>query len=282
MEKRNKNVSYLRFVITYNIVLLIPLLLVSFSVFYMVHTQHYKKIMDETALSAERQADYFKQQIAVISAYNADCRYSKIYNRQYSEKPPVSYLEMAEDLKKKESTFPFADSMYYYICDGEKKIISSGGTLTEELFFSRICRLDRNLFSRMEDRGLYAVKAELYGGSSTGIVIICPLVTWVEKGKSDTQYLLYVIRDSRLMEQFGGTGLPYEDITLISFQDQVLFSSREGDNRMLLEGGRGWETLLDGEEYYTNVTDMGSGFAAMTFVSKAEISRSAVSYFKGY
>ena len=56
MEKRNKNVSYLRFVITYNIVLLIPLLLVSFSVFYMVHTQHYKKIMDETALSAERQA----------------------------------------------------------------------------------------------------------------------------------------------------------------------------------------------------------------------------------
>lgn len=282
MEKRDKNVSYLRFVITYNIVLLIPLLLVSFSVFYMVHRQHYKKIMDETVVSAERQADYFKQQMAVISAFNADCRYSKIYNRQYSEKPPVSYLEMAEDLKKKESTFPFVDSMYYYICDGENKIISSGGTLTEELFFSRICRLDRNLFSRMEDRVLYAVKAELYGGSSTGIVIICPLVTWVEKGKSDTQYLLYVIRDSKLMEQFGGTGLPYEDITLISFQDQLLFSSRKGDNRVLLEGGRGWETLLDGEEYYTNVTDMESGFSAMTFVSKAEISRSAVSYFKGY
>ena len=33
MEKRDKNISYLRFVITYNIVLLIPLLIVSFSVF---------------------------------------------------------------------------------------------------------------------------------------------------------------------------------------------------------------------------------------------------------
>ena len=38
MEKRDKNISYLRFVITYNIVLLIPLLIVSFSVFYMVHS----------------------------------------------------------------------------------------------------------------------------------------------------------------------------------------------------------------------------------------------------
>ena len=52
MEKRDKNISYLRFVITYNIVLLIPLLIVSFSVFYMVHRQHYRKIMDETAVSA--------------------------------------------------------------------------------------------------------------------------------------------------------------------------------------------------------------------------------------
>ena len=63
MEKRDKNISYLRFVITYNIVLLIPLLIVSFSVFYMVHRQHYRKIMDETAVSAERQADYFSRSL---------------------------------------------------------------------------------------------------------------------------------------------------------------------------------------------------------------------------
>lgn len=187
--KRDKNISYLRFVITYNIVLLIPLLIVSFSVFYMVHRQHYRKIMDETAVSAERQADYFKQQIAVICAYNADCRYSKIYSRQYSSNPPVSYLEIAEDLKKKESTFPFVDSMYYYFPDEERKVVSSGGTFTEDLFFSRICRMDRNLLGKMEDIGLYAVRAELYEGSSMGIVIICPLKTWMEKGKSDTQYL---------------------------------------------------------------------------------------------
>lgn len=111
MEKRDKNISYLRFVITYNIVLLIPLLIVSFSVFYMVHRQHYRKIMDETAVSAERQADYFKQQIAVICAYNADCRYSKIYSRQYSSNPPVSYLEIAEDLKRRK-----APSLSWTVC----------------------------------------------------------------------------------------------------------------------------------------------------------------------
>lgn len=62
--------------------------------------------MDETAVSAERQADYFKQQIAVICAYNADCRYSKIYSRQYSANPPVSYLEIAEDLKRRKVPSP--------------------------------------------------------------------------------------------------------------------------------------------------------------------------------
>lgn len=282
MEKRDKNISYLRFVITYNIVLLIPLLIVSFSVFYMVHRQHYRKIMDETAVSAERQADYFKQQIAVICAYNADCRYSKIYSRQYSANPPVSYLEIAEDLKKKESTFPFVDSMYYYFPDEERKVVSSGGTFTEDLFFSRICRMDRNLLGKMEDIGLYAVRAELYEGSSMGMVIICPLKTWMEKGKSDTQYLFYVIRDSKLMEQFGGSGMPYEDITMVAFQDQVLFSSRKGDNRALLNGSRDWEQLLEEKDYYRNITDMESGFSALTFVSKEEVSRSAVSYFRGY
>lgn len=117
----------------------------------------------------------------------------------------------------------------------------------------------------MEDIGLYAVRAELYEGSSMGIVIICPLKTWMEKGKSDTQYLFYVIRDSKLMEQFGGSGMPYEDITMVAFQDQVLFSSRKGDNRALLNGSRDWEQLLEEKDYYRNITDMESGFSAIDF-----------------
>lgn len=65
--------------------------------------------------------------------------------------------------------------MYYYFPDEERKVVSSGGTFTEDLFFSRICRMDRNLLGKMEDIGLYAVRAELYEGSSMGMVIICPL-----------------------------------------------------------------------------------------------------------
>ena len=110
------------------------------------------------------------------------------------------------------------------------------------------------------------MRAELYEGSSMGMVIICPLKTWMEKGKSDTQYLFYVIRDSKLMEQFGGSGMPYEDITMVAFQDQVLFSSRKGDNRALLNGSRDWEQLLEEKDYYRNITDMESGFSALTFV----------------
>lgn len=76
--------------------------------------------------------------------------------------------------------------------------------------------------------------------------------------------------------------MPYEDITMVAFQDQVLFSSRKGDNRALLNGSRDWEQLLEEKDYYRNITDMESGFSALTFVSREEVSRSAVSYFRGY
>ena len=72
MEKRDKNISYLRFVITYNIVLLIPLLIVSFSVFYMVHRQHYRKIMDETAAVSYTHLDVYKRQAVCAEGENRD------------------------------------------------------------------------------------------------------------------------------------------------------------------------------------------------------------------
>ncbi len=268
MSKEKKKIGYLKFVITYNMVLLIPLLIVGISIVAILYRQQYEDMLKEAAAVQERQTDYLEQQLTVMEAYNLECRYSKLYNKGYVENFHSFYIDIMEDLRKKEAAFPFADGIYYYMME-EGKVISSQGLFTEELFFSDRCEMDRSVLAKPQEQEMRAVKVRLYGGSDTGAAFIYPLKTWGERGEYDIHYLLYVIRDSRLMEQFGGIpGLP-DSVTALSFQGRKLFCSDYQMNLRLLEGeGLDRNGLADEKDYFVNRKDMGYGFTSQVYLSR--------------
>ena len=79
---KNKREQYIKFVIAYNIVLLIPLLVISVSILRLIYKQQIHKIRDEMSLTLERQESFFKQQLSTIRTFNMSCKYDKKYNER--------------------------------------------------------------------------------------------------------------------------------------------------------------------------------------------------------
>lgn len=221
MKKRNKGqTNYLSFIIHYHIVLLIPMLIVGISVFYLSWHQNYDRIMREVEMTSEGQASYWAQQMAIVQSYYLDCRYNKIYSGDYTREYPGSYLDIREDLKEKERNFPFIDRLYFY--DGaEKDIFGSDGTMTEENFFSSRCRMDEQLLAQARDNGQASGTAALYDGSIQGMVIVRYLREGLgtQEGKYNGQYLIFTITEDKLKEQFSPRS--QGGITLIEWDDSL-------------------------------------------------------------
>ena len=71
MSKEKKKIGYLKFVITYNMVLLIPLLIVGISIVAILYRQQYEDMLKEAAAVQERQTDYLEQQLTVMPLQQA-------------------------------------------------------------------------------------------------------------------------------------------------------------------------------------------------------------------
>ena len=71
----SRKIRYIRFAVTYNIVLLIPLLVISLSVLSLFFEQQHQKLDDEMQIVLERQNDFWSQQMSVIHAFNTFCKY---------------------------------------------------------------------------------------------------------------------------------------------------------------------------------------------------------------
>lgn len=52
--RKNRKIKYIRFVITYNIVMIIPLVLINFSVLSLFYRQQQQKIKDEMSIVMEQ------------------------------------------------------------------------------------------------------------------------------------------------------------------------------------------------------------------------------------
>ena len=87
----SRKIRYIRLVIAYNVVLLIPLLVISLSVLYLFYEQQRHKLNDEMKIVLERQNDFWSQQVSVIHAFNTFCKYDKKYNERYSDVPIVYF-----------------------------------------------------------------------------------------------------------------------------------------------------------------------------------------------
>ena len=113
-RKNEKQGNYLSFIINYHIILLIPMLIVAFSTFFVVKKHNLERVMTEVALKTESQCKYWNQEMSVILLHYDDCRYSKIYSPEsYGLGFPGTYLDIIQDLRDKEGVLPFVDKLYF-------------------------------------------------------------------------------------------------------------------------------------------------------------------------
>ena len=79
----SKRENYLSFIINYHIILLIPMLIVAFSTFFVVRQHNLERVMTEVELKTESQSKYWDQEMSVILLQYNDCRYSKFTARHH-------------------------------------------------------------------------------------------------------------------------------------------------------------------------------------------------------
>lgn len=272
---KSKREQYIRFVIAYNIVLLIPLLVISLSVLSLFREQQYRKISDEAQLALARQESFWKQQLSGIRTFNSFCKYDKKYNELYSDVPEV-YLDIQEEFKRQEQYFPFVDAIYLY--DREKGIVlTSKGNLTSELFFSSICRMEEGVFDEVGDSEIFAAPAFLKADSRESIMLVAPIKTWGKRG-SEMKYLLYPVRSDKLEPQFkadfeGG-------FSAILCGNEVFYTSQEWE--LSEDWNDKYERLLAEGQYFTYSGELGYGFTSTIFVPKHILAAGLGIYLRGY
>lgn len=266
----SKRENYLSFIINYHIILLIPMLIVAFSTFFVVRQHNLERVMTEVELKTESQSKYWDQEMSVILLQYNDCRYSKIYSpASYGLGFPVTYLDIMQDLRNKEGALPFVDKLYFYNMD-EQKIFSSEGTYEEDIFFAGRCRMDNKILDEAKERGMAAGRASFYAGTRDGMVIAFSLRSKLEMERTGSkgQYLLVTVSREKLMEQFAPRGV--EGITAITWQDEILYQSTD--------------KIADWSEddYEIYRQDVANGFTIWNLASKKEIISDSVRYLKSY
>lgn len=266
----SKRENYLSFIINYHIILLIPMLIVAFSTFFVVRQHNLERVMTEVELKTESQSKYWDQEMSVILLQYNDCRYSKVYSpASYGLRFPVTYLDIMQDLRNKEGALPFVDKLYFYNMD-EQKIFSSEGTYEEDIFFAGRCRMDNKILDEAKERGMAAGRASFYAGTRDGMVIAFSLRSKLEMERTGSkgQYLLVTVSREKLMEQFAPRGV--EGITAITWQDEILYQSTD--------------KIADWSEddYEIYRQDVANGFTIWNLASKKEIISDSVRYLKSY
>ncbi len=274
MEKSRK-IKYFCFVIAYNIVMLIPLILISFSVLFLFHKQQQQKIEDEMSIIGKRQEDFWKQQMSVVRAFNQACKYDKKYNERYTDVPDV-YFDIQRELSKQEENFPFADGIYLYDKANEI-VVSSDGNIQSDMFFAEICRMEQTVFETQEDGKISAYSAYLRTNRRPGVVLVAPISTY---GKHETavKYLLYTIKREKLDVQFGVE--EEESCWVMRYNGQILYAPETWNPKS--EWNEKNAGLLNSGKYYVFQTDLGYEFDATNYIPKNSLIKSTGIYIRGY
>lgn len=264
---RSKRIQYFRFVLAYNIVMMVPIVVISLSVLFLLHKQQQQKITDEMSIVMERQVDFWGQQMSVVRAFNTSCKYDKKYNERYYDVPEV-YLDIQKELSKQEENLPLADSIYLYD-KGKGLIISANGNIQEDLFFTEICRMDQSVFE-MEGDTIGACIAYLRTDSRPGITLVASIKSY---GLNETvmKYLLYTIKSEKLAVQFGGDR--EEGCTVIRYGEKVLYTSEVNDPEE--DWNEKYARMFSSGEYYAFQADLGYEFDVISYVPKNSIAKNS-------
>lgn len=270
---KNKT-QYLKFVLTYNLILLIPLLIINLSVLGMLKKYQYNKVSDEVRMTFDRQDDFLKNEIFALKNYADECKFNKIYNDLYFDSPSI-YFDIEDNLKEQEMKSPFIDRVYMY---DEKNgtVYSSSGTFSQELFFNNILRTDiLNLEKVRQMAGhVLAFPAKPQGDKNDGILFAYAMRTWTKDGEQ-IKYFLFPVRDRKLRSYFE---IP-EGERIYLLNDKEILYSTESEKES-------YEDFVKNEKYekdfYVWKQQMNCGFQYVRMIPKKIITNSMWIYLKGY
>ena len=270
---KNKT-QYLKFVLTYNLILLIPLLIINISVLGMLKKYQYNKVSDEVRMTFDRQDDFLKNEIFALKNYADECKFNKIYNDLYFDSPSI-YFDIEDNLKEQEMKSPFIDRVYMY---DEKNgtVYSSSGTFSSELFFNNILRTDiLNLEKVRQMAGhVLAFPAKPQGDKNDGILFAYAMRTWTKDGEQ-IKYFLFPVRDRKLRSHFE---IP-EGERIYLLNDKEILYSTESEKES-------YEDFVKNEKYekdfYVWKQQMNCGFQYVRMIPKKIITNSMWIYLKGY
>lgn len=270
---KNKT-QYLKFVLTYNLILLIPLLIINLSVLGMLKKYQYNKVSDEVRMTFDRQDDFLKNEIFALKNYADECKFNKIYNDLYFDSPSI-YFDIEDNLKEQEMKSPFIDRVYMY---DEKNgtVYSSSGTFSPELFFNNILRTDiLNLEKVRQMAGhVLAFPAKPQGDKNDGILFAYAMRTWTKDGEQ-IKYFLFPVRDRKLRSYFE---IP-EGERIYLLNDKEILYSTESEKES-------YEDFVKNEKYekdfYVWKQQMNCGFQYVRMIPKKIITNSMWIYLKGY
>ena len=270
---KNKT-QYLKFVLTYNLILLIPLLIINLSVLGMLKKYQYNKVSDEVRMTFDRQDDFLKNEIFALKNYADECKFNKIYNDLYFDSPSI-YFDIEDNLKEQEMKSPFIDRVYMY---DEKNgtVYSSSGTFSSELFFNNILRTDiLNLEKVRQMAGhVLAFPAKPQGDKNDGILFAYAMRTWTKDGEQ-IKYFLFPVRDRKLRSYFE---IPEGERIYLLNDKEILYSTESE-----IES---YEDFVKNEKYekdfYVWKQQMNCGFQYVRMIPKKIITNSMWIYLKGY
>lgn len=273
-NKVKNKTQYLKFVLTYNLILLIPLLIINLSVLGMLKKYQYNKVSDEVRMTFDRQDDFLKNEIFALKNYADECKFNKIYNDLYFDSPSI-YFDIEDNLKEQEMKSPFIDRVYMY---DEKNgtVYSSSGTFSPELFFNNILRTDiLNLEKVRQMAGhVLAFPAKPQGDKNDGILFAYAMRTWTKDGEQ-IKYFLFPVRDRKLRSYFE---IP-EGERIYLLNDKKILYSTESEKES-------YEDFVKNEKYekdfYVWKQQMNCGFQYVRMIPKKIITNSMWIYLKGY
>lgn len=273
-NKVKNKTQYLKFVLTYNLILLIPLLIINLSVLGMLKKYQYNKVSDEVRMTFDRQDDFLKNEIFALKNYADECKFNKIYNDLYFDSPSI-YFDIEDNLKEQEMKSPFIDRVYMY---DEKNgtVYSSSGTFSPELFFNNILRTDiLNLEKVRQMAGhVLAFPAKPQGDKNDGILFAYAMRTWTKDGEQ-IKYFLFPVRDRKLRSYFE---IP-EGERIYLLNDKEILYSTESEKES-------YEDFVKNEKYekdfYVWKQQMNCGFQYVRMIPKKIITNSMWIYLKGY
>lgn len=266
--------QYLKFVLTYNLILLIPLLIINLSVLDMLKKYQYNKVSDEVQMTFERQDDFLKSEIFALKNYADECKFNKIYNDLYFDSPSV-YFDIEDNLEEQEKKSPFIDRVYMY---DEKKstVYSSSGTFSSDLFFKNILRTDiLNLEKVRQMAGhVLAFPAKPQGDKNDGILFVYAMSTWTKDGEQ-IKYFLFPVRDRKLRAYFE---IPEGERIYLLNDNKILYSTASEEES--------YEDLVNNKnytkDYYIWKQQMNCGFQYIRMIPKKIVTNSMGIYLKGY